>query len=146
MEDLFKLYGGRYLVTVDESYFGQKVFATHAGHAAKVLWDEVRVRLPEYYELVGNYGTIYPFGDRDYAVRVSSKFVHSLKKRHPDWNLIQDANEESTLTFPESELKQVKSIIKPKRRTTASVKQVERAKSYVEKKKKGKKDECKESS
>ena len=111
MVDLKEMFGKRYRVTLDESYYHENESGKESNKWA-------------YYEIVGRYGTLYPYSKSELAVyfksnQIRNKVVRGLK-------CLQNGQEESTYLLPSDKTHLVLDAIKPRKRRILSDSQLER--------------------
>ena len=113
--DLLDLYGKRYRVAYEESYYAQ-------------YGPDARTRDPWYMQILCKYGTIYPHGTNTLAASVEQHpGIAQRLKALPCTTISQEGDRaELTVTFPLANLPEVAKILQPRRRKQITEKERQR--------------------
>jgi hypothetical protein len=100
--NLKQLYGSKYRVTTDPSYDAEK-------EDGKTQWQW------RYHEIIGKYGTLYPFSENQLAVRFDS--IHIANRfSGRGWKVIQDGTDERTALVPKEAATEVLTAIRARKK------------------------------
>ena len=111
MLDLFEQLGHKYQFGFDESYWKR-----HVQDSNRIPDKEDKSDFWNWYEIRGNNGFIYHHSRNQLAVYFQGgKRCNGIRRKYPQWQCIQDAEDEGVFLFDSKEISNVLYILQPKR-------------------------------